>query len=279
MATAGNSTALLGAERDFALVERTLGGDASAFEELVHGHERLLNNVTMSITSNRQDAEEATQDAFLKAYQHLRDFQRRSKFSTWLIRIAVNEALQKCRRRKATKSLDDFTEKEDGTLLWNQLEDSTCDPETIYRKTEIREDVERSVQSLRAVYREIFVLRDVHGLTTEEAAEALGISSPAVKSRLQRARSKMRELLAAHCGCAPVPCPQVGRRGNEVAPTRKPSRTRVCDKRTEKHQGSDVDPVVPSPALSQRRRSRAAAPRRPQVGVRLFVRLPSLRNS
>jgi RNA polymerase sigma-70 factor (ECF subfamily) len=279
MATAGNSSTLLGAERDFVLVERTLGGDASAFEELVHGHERLLNSVTMSITSNRQDAEEATQDAFLKAYQHLGEFQRRSKFSTWLIRIAVNEALQKCRRRKATKSLDDLTENEDGTLLQNQLGDSNCDPEMICRKEEIREDVERSIRSLTPVYRETFVLRDVQGLTTEEAAEVLGISSPAVKSRLQRARLKMRETLAAHCGYAPVSCLQAGRHKRAVAQTREWIRPRQCNEEAHNNERGDVDPIAPLPALTPRRRNGVAAPGRPRVGVRLLIRLPSRRNS
>jgi RNA polymerase sigma-70 factor (ECF subfamily) len=150
----------------------------------------------MAITGNQEDAEEAMQETVLKVYQHLGEFHRTSRFSTWLTRIAINEALQIRRRRHPTESLDEpvMTDEE---MMPKQLEDWHEDPEKKYAKEEIRQIVEEAIQSLPPIYREAFVLRDVQGLTTEEAAEALGVAIPALKSRLLRAPLMMREALAA----------------------------------------------------------------------------------
>lgn len=182
---------------DLLLLDRILAGDAPAFEELVEKHEQRVYRIAMAITGNHQDAEEATQDTFLKVHQHLGNFQRTSKFTTWLTRIAVNEALQIRRRQRVTESLDDLTATDEG-IVPKQLQDWHDDPEKMYTKQQMREIVEQAIQSMAPQYREAFVLRDVQGLTTEEAAEALGISRPALKSRLMRARLMMRETLAIH---------------------------------------------------------------------------------
>lgn len=186
----------LGTDEDLPLVDRILAGDAQTFEELVRRHERRVYRVAMAITGNQEDAEEAMQETFLKVYQHLGEFHRTSRFSTWLTRIAINEALQIRRRRHPTESLDEpvMTDEE---MMPKQLEDWHEDPEKKYAKEEIRQIVEEAIQSLPPIYREAFVLRDVQGLTTEEAAEALGVAIPALKSRLLRARLMMREALAA----------------------------------------------------------------------------------
>ncbi len=191
------SEARLVPDDDLPLLDRVLAGDAQAFEELVQRHEQRVYRVAMAITGNQEDTEEAMQDTFLNAYRHLGEFQRASKFSTWLTRIAVNEALQKRRRQRITESLDDPRLTDEGVMP-KQLEDWHDDPEEIYSKQQIREIVERAIQSLAPIYREAFVLRDVQGLTTEEAAEALGVAIPAFKSRLLRARLMMREALAGH---------------------------------------------------------------------------------
>ncbi len=183
------------ADDDLPLVDRILAGDAQAFEELVRRHKRRVYRVTIAITGNQEDAEEAMQETFLKAYQRLGDFQRASRFSTWLTRIAINEALQKRRQRRPTESLDEPVMTDEGVMP-KQLED-WHDPERIYAKEEIRKIVEQAIQSLPPIYREAFVLRDVEGLTTEEAAEVVGVAIPAFKSRLLRARLMMREALAA----------------------------------------------------------------------------------
>ncbi len=180
---------------DLPLVDRVLADGAQAFEELVRRHERRVYRTTFAITGNQEDAEDAMQETFLKVYQHLGDFQRASRFSTWLTRIAINEALQSRRRRRTTESLDEPV-MADEEMMPRQLEDWHDDPEKIYSKQEIRQIVEEAIQSLAPIYREAFLLRDVEGLTTEEAAEALGLAVPALKSRLLRARLMMREALA-----------------------------------------------------------------------------------
>jgi RNA polymerase sigma-70 factor, ECF subfamily len=183
-------------EDDRGLVQRVLSGDKRAFETLVRRHERRVFRVTLAILGNAQDAEEAMQDAFVKAYRHLEQFRGDSRFTTWLTRIAVNEALQKRASRKTAVSLDEVPETEikvfpHRSLQWHE------DPEKLFRKQEIRKMVEEAIQSLPLIYRETFVLRDVEGFRAEEAAEILGLTLPAVKSRLLRARLLMRETLAA----------------------------------------------------------------------------------
>jgi RNA polymerase sigma-70 factor, ECF subfamily len=197
VADAGMSIAVLGPDKDVGLLDSILAGDTGAFEELVQRHEHRVYRIAVAITGNQQDAEEAMQDAFLKAYQHLGEFQRRSKFSTWLTRIAVNEALQRRRRQPIMESLDELTETEDGMMVPRQLQDWHDGPEKIYSRRQLREMVEMAIQSLAPIYREAFVLRDLEGLTTQEAAEALGLSVPALKSRVLRARLMVREALAA----------------------------------------------------------------------------------
>lgn len=183
-------------EDDLILVDRVVSGDRRAFETLVRVHERRIFRVTLAILGNAEDAEEAMQDAFVKAFRHIDQFRRESRFTTWLTRIAVNEALQKRQARKNTVSLDEVTEAEVRVLprrsqQWHE------DPEKLYGKQEVRMMVEDAIRSLPPIYRETFVLRDVEGLRAEEAAEILGLTLPAIKSRLLRARLLMREALAA----------------------------------------------------------------------------------
>jgi RNA polymerase sigma-70 factor (ECF subfamily) len=183
-------------EDDRQLVERVVAGDKRAFESLVRRHERRVFRVTLAVLGNAEDAEEALQDAFVKAYRHLAQFRGDSRFTTWLTRIAVNEALQKRQARKSAVSLDEVSETEirvfpRRTYQWHE------DPEKLYGKQEIRKIVEDAIQSLPPIYRETFVLRDVEGLRAEEAAEILGLTLPAIKSRLLRARLLVREALAA----------------------------------------------------------------------------------
>ncbi len=182
---------------DLPILDQILAGDTQAFTKLVERHEGRVFRTACAITGNAEDAEEAMQDAFLKAYQHLHEFHRASKFSTWLTRIAVNEALQKIRRRRVTVSLDDDASTAE-RVMPKKLEDWHDNPEKIYSKEQTREIVENAIQSLTPLYREVFVLRDVQGLKTEEAAEALGIPISTLKSRLLRARLMMREALAGH---------------------------------------------------------------------------------
>jgi RNA polymerase sigma-70 factor, ECF subfamily len=178
-----------------ALVSLAKGGDLAAFDELVNRYERRIFRLTMNITQNREDAEDATQDAFLKSFQHLGDFQGGSRFYTWLVRIAANEALMRLRKRRPNQfSLDEPIEGDDD-LIPREIEDWGPSPEQRYAQAEMQEILNHVIDQLAPDFRVVFLLRDVEGLSTEETAEAVGISVPAVKSRLLRARLKLRQKL------------------------------------------------------------------------------------
>ena len=183
-------------KNDLLLVERVLAGDRRAFESLVRRHERRVFRVTLAVLGNIEDAEEAMQDTFVKAFRHLNQFRREARFTTWLTRIAVNEAVQKRSARKTFVPLADVDNSEE-QFTPKRRESWRSNPEQLYGKQEIHRFVEEAIQSLPEIYREAFVLRDVEELSAEEAAEVLGISVPALKSRLLRARLMMRETLAA----------------------------------------------------------------------------------
>jgi RNA polymerase sigma-70 factor (ECF subfamily) len=181
------------------LVQAAKGGDVSAFEELVKRYDRNVFRIAQHITQNREDAEDVVQDAFLKAYQNLGQFQGQSKFYTWLVRIAVNEALMRLRRRRPERmvSLDADVKTEDDSVP-REVADWSPNPEQQYSQAELKEILTRTIQGLPPSFRTVFVLRDVEGLSTEEAAEALDLSIPAVKSRLLRARLQLRERLSRY---------------------------------------------------------------------------------
>jgi RNA polymerase sigma-70 factor (ECF subfamily) len=180
---------------DLSLVERAVCGDRGAFESLVRRHERRVYRVSLAILGNAEDAEEAMQDTFVKAYRHLGQFRRESKFTTWLTRIAINEAIQKRQGRRDFISLDD-SRSADEVFTPRRTESWHANPEKLYGKRELRETVEAAIRELPAIYREAFVLRDVEEMTAEEAAEVIGITVAALKSRLLRARLMVRETLA-----------------------------------------------------------------------------------
>jgi RNA polymerase sigma-70 factor (ECF subfamily) len=181
---------------ELALVEAAKAGDVGAFEELVRRYDRNIFRIAQHITQNREDAEDVVQDAFFKAYSNLGQFQGQSKFYTWLVRIAVNEALMKLRRRRPerTVSLDEEVKTEDDSVP-REVADWSPNPEQQYTQAELRDILDRTIHGLPASFRTVFVLRDVEGLSTEETAEALNLSIPAVKSRLLRARLQLRERL------------------------------------------------------------------------------------
>jgi len=182
-------------EDEHQLVAAAKSGDVKAFEELVNRYERKIFRLTMNITRNREDAEDAMQDAFLKSYSHLKTFQGDSRFYTWLVRIAANEALMRLRKRRPNQfSLDEPIEGDDD-LMPRELQDWGPGPEQRFVQTEMREILSGVIDELEPEYRTVFVLRDIEELSTEETADAIGISVPAVKSRLLRARLKLRQKL------------------------------------------------------------------------------------
>ena len=181
---------------ELVLVRAAKGGDDEAFNQLVKRYDRNVFRIAQHITQNREDAEDVVQDAFLKAYTNLQQFQEQSKFYTWLVRIAVNEALMKLRRRRPerTVSLDEDIQTGEDSIP-REVADWSPNPEQNYNQAELREILTKTIQGLPSGFRTVFVLRDVEGLSTEETADALELSIPAVKSRLLRARLQLRERL------------------------------------------------------------------------------------
>ncbi|MGH9603719.1 MAG: sigma-70 family RNA polymerase sigma factor [Terriglobales bacterium] len=182
---------------ELALVQAARNGDVSAFEQLIKRYDRKIFRLAHHITQQREDAEDVLQETFLKAYQNLAGFQGNSKFYTWLVRIAVNESLMKLRKRRSdrTVSLDEDVETEDGSMP-REVPDWGPSPEQLYGREELNDILARTIHGLPASFRTVFVLRDVEGLSTEETAEALALSVPAVKSRLLRARLQLRDRLS-----------------------------------------------------------------------------------
>jgi RNA polymerase sigma-70 factor (ECF subfamily) len=178
------------------LVAQARDGDTRAFGDLVRRYEGKIFRLAQHITQNREDAEDVLQETFMKAYEHLEQFKGDSKFYTWIVRIAVNQALMKLRRRKTDKSvsLDEEIDTGEDTVIreiaaWGE------NPEERFTREELGGILDGAVESLEPPYRSVFVLRDIEDLSTEETAEALGLSVPAVKSRLLRARLQLREKL------------------------------------------------------------------------------------
>ena len=178
------------------LVDAARAGDIGAFESLVRRYDRNVFRIAQHITQNREDAEDVVQDAFLKAYQNLGQFQGQSKFYTWLVRIAVNEALMRLRRRRPERmiSIDEDVKTEEDSMP-REIADWSPNPEQLYTHSELKDILGKTIQGLPPSFRTVFVLRDVEGLSTEETASALELSVPAVKSRLLRARLQLRERL------------------------------------------------------------------------------------
>ncbi len=194
----GAGMTVSGTDED-ALIAQAREGDARAFGTLIRRYEGKIFRLAQHITQNREDAEDVLQETFLKAYEHLDQFQGNSKFYTWIVRIAVNQALMKLRKRKTDKSvsLDEQLDTGEDTVVreiaaWDE------NPEQRYSREELNSILDSAVQSLAPPYRAVFLLRDVEDLSTEETAEALDLSIPAVKSRLLRARLQLREKLTRY---------------------------------------------------------------------------------
>jgi RNA polymerase sigma-70 factor (ECF subfamily) len=178
------------------LVAKARQGDTASFSILLRRYEGKIFRLAMNITQNREDAEDVLQESFLKAYEHLDQFLGNSKFYTWIVRIAVNQALMKLRKRRSDRavSLDEQIDTGEDTVV-REIAAWDPDPEQRYSQEELHTILSEVIDELAPIYRTVFTLRDVDGLSTEETAEALDLSVPAVKSRLLRARLQLREKL------------------------------------------------------------------------------------
>jgi RNA polymerase sigma-70 factor (ECF subfamily) len=187
------------ASDDLDLVYATRNGDLSAFEQLVGRYDCKLLRIAQHVTHNREDSQDAVQESFMKALQHLEEFREQSQFSTWLFRITVNQSLMKLRKRRTTLELScepGCQAEED--ILPREVADAAPNPEELCRACELREILVKAIEELRPTLRKVFVLRDVEELSISQTAELLDLSVPAVKTRLLRARLQLRELLSAH---------------------------------------------------------------------------------
>lgn len=182
---------------DASLVDQARRGDMQAFETLVERHSQRVYRTLAALLGNQEEARDAMQDTFLKAYQNLALFEGRSKFSTWLVSIASNAALQMLRERRPLESIDDNGSGGE-EFRPRQIRTWDDDPEQQYSKSEMRELLERHILRLPVKYRVVVMLRDLQQMPTEEAAAALGLGVPALKARLVRGRLMLRETLAPH---------------------------------------------------------------------------------
>jgi RNA polymerase sigma-70 factor (ECF subfamily) len=185
-------------DTDSELVAQVQGGNLQAFEELVRRHTQLIYRTLIAILGDTADAQDVMQDTLLSAFKHIGGFQGRSKFSTWLVSIARNAALQRLRGRRNTESLDQSDCQEDRDFRPRQIAAWQENPEQNHSKWEIRQLVERGLLQLPAKYRVIVMLRDIEQLSTDEVARQLGLTVPAVKTRLLRGRLMLREWLSPH---------------------------------------------------------------------------------
>jgi RNA polymerase sigma-70 factor (ECF subfamily) len=186
---------------DLDLVQASKNGDVAAFEQLVKRYDRKLFRIAQSVTHNQEDSQDAVQETFLKAYQHLAEFRGDSQFSTWLIRITLNQSLMKLRKQRATRevSLDeDFGTDDD--MHPREVIDWAPNAEELYSVSELRDILLKTIEELRPILRAVFVLQDLEGLSTDQTAEVMNLSQSAVKSRLWRARLQLRERLNKYFG-------------------------------------------------------------------------------
>jgi RNA polymerase sigma-70 factor (ECF subfamily) len=174
-------------------------GDRAEFARFVEAYSGRVYRLALKMLQNPQDAEDILQETFIKAYKALPNFEGRSRLSTWLYRIATNEALMFLRKKRPVQvSVDVPLENDEGEERPRQIIDWCCLPESELMSTEARANLDRSVEQLPETLRAVFLLRDIEGLSTRETAEVLDISEAAVKTRLSRARFRLRELLSAY---------------------------------------------------------------------------------
>src|SRR6516164_11285160 len=183
---------------DEEVVARVLGGETSMFEIVMRRYNQLLYRVARAILRNDGEAEDVMQDAYVRAYEHLDQFAGRAKFSTWLTRIAVHEALARQRHGSRYQELDPMSEREGDPM--DGFAVMALNPEQEASNSEIRSLLEEAVEKLPDAYRTVFMLRDIEEMSTTDTANALEISEENVKVRLHRARALLRKSLYARAG-------------------------------------------------------------------------------
>ena len=182
-------------EDEQVLISSAKAGDLVSFGELVMRYERRIFRLARNITKNREDAEDVMQDVFLSSFEHLADFRGNSRFYSWLVRITVNQAITELRKRRPNQVLLDEPVETEEDLLPREVEDWGPTPEERYGQKELAGILSDVIRELDGPHRIVFQLRDVEDLSINETADLLGLSVPAVKTRLLRARLKLRKAL------------------------------------------------------------------------------------
>ena len=190
-------------QNEGALIERIRNGERELFYELIRPYERRVYAAAFAILRNEADAEEAAQEAVLKAFRNIKQFRSEAKFSTWLIQIAINEARMR-RRKNHPELIEPIADRQDesGDYVPRDFADWREIPSETLGRKEVRERLAEALASLGQIYRDVFILRDMQHLSIEETASTLKISTASVKTRLLRARLMLRDLLAPGLGSA-----------------------------------------------------------------------------
>lgn len=184
---------------DSELVKRIRGGDRALFEILMRRHNQRIYRAARAIVKNETEVEDVMQQAYINAYLHLDQFEERSQFSTWLTRIAVNEAIGRREKTKAAQSINERLEEDRGTVV-EMFTSSQPSPEHQAYARELQRVLEEAVDELPETYRAVFMLREIEGLSTSETGEGLGLGEEAVKTRLHRARAMIRRSVSSRIG-------------------------------------------------------------------------------
>ncbi len=180
-------------------LEALRAGDRAEFARLVEAYYTPIYRLALKMLAHEQDAEDVLQTTFLKALQNIYNFEGRSSLSTWLYRIAANEALMLLRRKRPEVSIDNEPDESDDSLpMPEQFTDWCCLPEQEFATAEAKKHLDRAIQKLPEKLRVVFLLRDIEGLSIKETSEALNLTETAVKTRLLRARLALREELSAY---------------------------------------------------------------------------------
>jgi RNA polymerase sigma-70 factor, ECF subfamily len=181
-----------------ALIARVLHGEKEVFYQLIRAYEKSVYLTAFSVLQNSGDAEEVAQDAILKAFRHLADFRAESRFGTWLIKITLNEARMRLRKqhRHMWESIEGQSEEAESDYVPEEFGDWREIPSEALERKELREVISNAVAALPEIYREVIALRDIRQLSVAETSEVLGVTKEVVKTRLVRARLRLRDLIA-----------------------------------------------------------------------------------
>lgn len=185
---------------DSEIVRRVREGDGALFEVLMRRHNQRVYRIVRAVVKDEADVEDVMQQAYINVFTHLDQFEGRSQFSTWLIRIALHEAFSRRRKMRRSESMAPNRSDDDGGELMDTFTSPHADPERQAYAQELHRVLEAAVDTLPQTYRTVFMLREIEGLSTSETAEGLGLGDEAVKTRLHRARAMVRRAVTARIG-------------------------------------------------------------------------------